>query len=193
MYSDASFEGFGAWLGKDWLFGTWNKGALPPIDPGCSHIEDPPATPISRNINVCELWPNVVGLRRWGQHFACSRLHLITDNMQVLAMINTGRSSNSVCMTWLREIFWMCFIWNLDVWASYIKSADNVLADALSRLPYSGVPRKCLDLLSTLNMCCSSPCRNPVGQSTPPSEEFPECCPGSHNQEVPPMPDQLLL
>ena len=115
---------------------------VPLIPSGCGHREDPPDVSLCKNINVCELWPLVVGLRRWGQHFANSRLHFITDNMQVLAMINTSRSANRQCMAWLREMFWMCFIWNLEVCASYIKSADNILADALSRLAYPNVPAK---------------------------------------------------
>ena len=139
LYSDASFEGFGAWLGKDWFFGLWTPVMPPPISLGCGHLEPPPDIKLSRNITVYELWPLVVGLRRWGKHFANSKLHFITDNMQVLVMINTGHSANKQCMAWLREMFWLCFIWNLDICATYIRSADNVLADALSRLPYSGV------------------------------------------------------
>ena len=63
---------------------------------------------------------------------------MITDNMQVLAMLCTGRSANKLCMSWLGEIFWLCFLWNIDITASYIKSADNLLADALSRVPEGG-------------------------------------------------------
>ena len=112
LYSNASFEGFGAWLGKDWLYGSWTNDSVFLIPPGCGDYEPPPAVTLSKNINVFELWPLVAGLRRWGHHFVNSKLHFITDNMQVLAMVNTGRSANSLCMSWLREMFWMCFIWN---------------------------------------------------------------------------------
>ena len=171
MYSDASFEGFGGWLGKDWFYGLWSPDSHKPLPAGCGHVEPPPTVRLTRNINVYELWPLVVGLRRWGQHFSNSKLHFVTDNMQVMAMINTGRSCNKLCMSWLREMFWMCFIWNIDIVASYIKSADNTLADALSRLPYSGVPEKCDTLLSKYNMCCSSIPRIIVGSTdSPPAE-----------------------
>ena len=156
MYTDSSFLGFGAWMGRDWLTGCWSSEDIPPnFNMGCSHLCEPPvfdAPP--RNINVLELWPVVVGLRRWGQFFKNSYVHVITDNMQVLAMLCTGRSVNKLCMSWLREIFWMCFIFNIDISPSYIKSADNHLADALSRLPYPGAPATCVSLLSDLNMCC---------------------------------------
>ena len=166
MYSDASFEGFGAWLGKDWFFGSWDPSAPHSLAPGCGHYELPPSLKLSKNINFFELWPLVVGLRRWGTHFRNAKLHFITDNMQVLAMVNTGRSANKLCMSWLREMFSMCFLWNVDICASYIKSADNHLADALSRLPYSGMPAKCSSLLLEANMCCSSFTRTLVGPAT---------------------------
>ena len=112
MYSDSSFQGFGAWMGLDWFAGCWDISHLPPLfDWGCSHKEDPPlfdTTP--KNINVLELWPVVLGIKRWGHMFRNCYVHVITDNMQVLAMLCTGRSSNKLCMAWLREIFWMCFI-----------------------------------------------------------------------------------
>ena len=146
IYSDASFKGFGAWVSKDYLYGFWDPADAPQDFPeGCSHLVSPPSYSGSKpNINVYELWPLVIGLKRWGSYYTNSRIHFITDNMQVLAMINTGRSANPTCMSWLREMFWLCFILNIDVFASYIPSADNVLADALSRLSYPGMVSKCL-------------------------------------------------
>ena len=191
LYSDSSFEGFGAWLGKDWFYGTWAES--PDIShPGCGHSEQPPSINLAKNINVFELWPLVVGLRKWGFHFTNSKLHFITDNMQVLAMINTGRSSNRTCMSWLREMFWMCFIWNIDICASYIRSEDNSLADALSRLPYPGVADKCSKILSDSNMCCSSHrfVTNGCPQESPTSS--PACRTGSNYKEFTPISSQVL-
>ena len=142
-YSDSSFKGFVAWLGLDWLCGFWEQDpASLPCDVACGHFSEPPVCDKpSRNINVMELWPVVASIKRWGPHFH------YTDNMQVLAMLTTGRSCNKMCMAWLREIFWLCFLWNLDIFPSYIKSAENKLADALSRLSYDCTPTKCWDLL----------------------------------------------
>ena len=72
--------------------------------------------------------------------------------MQVLAMVNTGRSKNKLCMDWLRELFWTCFIFNIELHATYIRSKDNVLADDLSRLPYKGVVDRCSKNLVAYNM-----------------------------------------
>ena len=189
MLSDASFMGFGAWLGKDWIFGVWDKTTPSPIDPGCGHQAEPPSAGIPRNINVCELWPIVVGLKRWGSHFANFNMHLITDNMQVLAMINTGRSCNRTCMSWLREIFWLCFIWNIDVSATYIKSEDNILANALSRLPYTGMATKCSDLLQDSNMCCSSHFSTYVESPHPTPRDTPTISTGEIDQESSCLPN----
>ena len=63
MCSDASFAGFGAWLGKDWFYDLWSSDADLPVPAGCGHIEPPPAVTLSRTINMYELWPLVVGLQ----------------------------------------------------------------------------------------------------------------------------------
>ena len=194
MYSDSSFLGFGAWMGRDWLAGQWKEEDCPAdFDFGCSHLAAPPVFEVApKNINVLELWPVVLGIQRWGPFFKDCFVHVKTDNMQVLAMLCTGRSSNKLCMSWLREIFWMCFVWNIDIKASYIRSADNHLADALSRLPYRNVAPMCLDLMCGLNMCCSSPYRTLPS----PLEEAPEDAAGSSlsgiYKDLTPVPTGLL-
>ena len=194
MYSDSSFMGFGAWMGKDWFAGTWETPTEPlDFDLGCSHSCDPPAFhKAPKNINVLELWPVVAGIRRWGPFFKNCFLHVITDNMQVLAMLCTDRSANKTCMAWLREIFWMCFIWNIDISPSYIKSADNVLADGLSRLPYRGVPPTCSSLLCDLNMCCSSSHRIPPSPPQETTKETTRRCPSRFNEACETLPDVVL-
>ena len=57
-------------------------------------------------------------------------------------------------MEWLREIFWLCFIHNIEIYSTYIKSADNTLADQLSRLDYRNVAGKCITTLHENEMCC---------------------------------------
>ena len=194
LYSDASFTGFGAWLGLDWFYGLWEGhtiGYFPKS--ACDHLLPLPRfDELKRNINVCELWPVVNGIRRWAPHFKNKRLHVVTDNMHVLAMLNTGRSANKTCMSWLREIFWMCFIFNMDIHATYIPSADNHLADALSRLAYNGVIPKCSQLLLDNNMCCplyfSS--SDEVHHQTPDDPQ--ESGMGRLYQEDQKLPDHLL-
>ena len=158
MVSDASTKGFGAWCGADYFYGSWTHGEQF-YEKGCGHQVEPPVLDNlfvhEGNINVYELYPVLMGLKRWAKKYANTRVHCITDNMQVLAMINTGRSKNKLCMEWLREIFWICFIHNIEIYATYIKSKDNILADQLSRLLYKGMQDKCTVTLHENNMCCS--------------------------------------
>ena len=158
IVSDSSLKGFGAWAGTDFLYGIWEKDFFPKSI--CSHRIMPPLYDKlyvhKDNINVYELWPVVQGIKRWGFSYSNGKIHIITDNMQVLAMINTGRSKNHLCMEWLRELFWYCFIYNVELYATYIKSEDNILADQLSRLPYKGYMDKCNISLLENNMCCVS-------------------------------------
>lgn len=48
------------------------------------------------NINVLELWPVVVGIYRWGELLRGHELNVVVDNMQVMYMLPTGGSVNSV-------------------------------------------------------------------------------------------------
>ena len=51
----------------------------------------------------------------------------------MLYMVNSVRSKIIVCMGLLRELFWACFVNNVDIFASYISTDDNVLVDGLSQ------------------------------------------------------------
>ena len=108
-----------------------------------------------------ELWPVLVGLKRWGFKYKNKKINIVIDNMQVLAMVNTGRSKNKLCMDWLRELFWTCFVFNIELHATYIKSKDD-----LSRLPYKGVVDRCTKNLVIYGMShslCYSPARDLEG------------------------------
>ena len=108
MVSDASKKGFGAWMGSDYFYGCWEGYHVKGI--GKLHEEQAPEMDGIRvhrnNINVYELWPVLVGLKRWGFKYKNKKINIVTDNMQVLAMVNTGRSKNKLCTDWLRELFW---------------------------------------------------------------------------------------
>ena len=50
------------------------------------------------NINVMELWPIVVGLKRWANVLKNQSVMVFTDNTQVMYMLLNGRSINRICM-----------------------------------------------------------------------------------------------
>ena len=57
-----------------------------------------------------------------------------SDNTQVCQMINTGRSTSVRCMKWIREMFWVCVVYNIDLSSSHIRTEVNIVPDFLSRL-----------------------------------------------------------
>ena len=135
MVSDASKKGFGVFLGQDWNTGSWSFQILS----NCGHVSEPPAYVAEEfldNINVLELWPIVLGLKKWAPLLKNKTLLLFTDNTQVLYMLTNGRSSNATCMSRVREIFLTCIIHNIDIEPRYINTYANLVADTLSRLPY---------------------------------------------------------
>lgn len=131
VYTDASGTGFGAWTSADYLFGFWDS-----PEEGCIHLCPPPSfTDLSTtNINVKELWPVVASIHRWGASWRHRVVKVYTDNTQVLNMILSGRSKNFQAMDLIREIFWCCALYNIDLEACYISTKENVFADKLSRI-----------------------------------------------------------
>ena len=155
IISDSSNVGFGLWCESDWALGGWD------FDPPSSlnvhdHVLSPPNyLPTGASINTLELWPVILGVRRFAPSHRDTTIEIVTDNSQVMYMINTGRSSNKFCMSWLRELFWLCFVFNVRLFASYVRSENNVLADALSRFDDQGKFHIIIDFLHGYNMCCS--------------------------------------
>lgn len=132
IYTDASGSGFGGWSGSDYFYGYWDE-----APDRCSHFEPPPrfSCLTESNINVKELWPVVVALKRWGDDWKNKHILFHCDNSQVLYMLSKGRSVNLQAMQFLQEIFWHCALYNVTISAKYIPTDENITADKLCRLP----------------------------------------------------------
>ena len=156
MVSDSSMKGFAVYLGHDWVAGTWSDDDCIPLISNCQHISFRPVSDSfdSSNINELELWPVVVGLKRWKHVLRDKSLLLFTDNTQVMFMLRNSRSSNDTCRKWLKEIFWLCAIYNIDLTAQYINTKCNLVADTLSRLPYFKGINELYQCLYGSEMCC---------------------------------------
>ena len=103
--TDSSLTGFGGVWQQDWFLGAWDPGGCDKPVP-FEHWELPPSDySAEMNINILELWPILVSTRRWGKLWSGKRVRIFTDNTQVLQMVNTGRSSSTPCMFWIRELF----------------------------------------------------------------------------------------
>ena len=156
MVSDSSLKGFGVYLGSDWVAGTWRDEDFIPLATNCSHVGFHPVLDVfdRNNINELEMWPVVVGLKRWVNLFANKALRVVTDNTQVMYSLIKGCSSNSTCNRWLKEIFWICAVYNITLIPSYINTKSNLVADTLSRLPYFKSEHELLECLRGCDLCC---------------------------------------
>lgn len=153
LVSDSSQKGFAAYAGQDCIVGTWDNSF---IDVSfCGHVVMAPTLDCydATNINVLELWPVVRGIQRWcGRPIMKNKkVECKTDNMQVFYMLKTGRSTNVSCMYWLRELFWICMIYNISLSPSYISTVENVQADLVSRLAYPEYAGRGLEELPRCN------------------------------------------
>ena len=133
LETDSSMTGFGARWGCDWFLGVWSV-IPPPKEIPVDHWSPSPSEFVdSMDINTRELWPVVAAAQKWGPMWSGKVVRLLTDNTQVLAMIKTGRSSSCNCMFWIRELFWLSFVYNFQLLAGHVPSVDNIVPDFLSR------------------------------------------------------------
>ena len=138
FYTDSSGSGFGGVSDTDWFSGAWDDNLKGGSDEH-SHFVPRPAMYIPDNINVQELYPILEAIWRWGPEWRDCRVQCFSDNTQVVAAINTGKSSNSVSMSLLRQLFWQSVLCNCHLVSSHLSGSKNVIADALSRVSTGSV------------------------------------------------------
>lgn len=156
VYSDASLFGFGATHNADWLAGCFKFSDERELQGWLGHhfVGSADSGCRTENINVLELWPVLAGVRRWGHLWSDRTVVFITDNTQVLAAINSGRSKNKTSMAWLRLIFWASVKHNFDIQSVYINTRDNIVCDSLSRLGAFKNIARIRDADTAGLMCC---------------------------------------
>ena len=136
----------------------------------CGRIVSPPGVDYydKSNINELELWPIVEGLRCWYPEFIDKSVTIFTDNTQVMYMLRKGTSTNSTCMEWLREIFWITKIFNIRLVVKYVNTKSNVVADTLSLVMYLKSEGEARKWLQGSMPCCTenlfSYCRERSGE-----------------------------
>lgn len=129
--TDASLHGYGFCLHAgtilDWQAGWFNTAELPNdfecIDSTHHHwknIKKPLVTPKADNINFFELLPVWQSVLRFGPYFRGHHLVVLMDNTQVISMVNCGKSINISCMCLLREIFWLCIMYDVYITARHV-------------------------------------------------------------------------
>ena len=125
FFSDASAGpelGFRAYYNGKWLAKQW--------EPGYIKQKDGPS------IEYLELYSLVAAVLTWGDSLQNQRIVIFCDNQAVVAMINNSASSCKKCMYLLRLLILDNLVFNWRVFAKYIRSKSNDLADSLSRLQF---------------------------------------------------------
>ncbi|XP_077270144.1 uncharacterized protein LOC143901594 [Temnothorax americanus] len=116
MYSDASLTGWGAACGNETAHGSWD------------------ASERSKHINFLELKAAFFGLKCFAKHLRSTDILLRIDNTTAISYINRmGGVQNLRLNRITQEIWGWCEARDIILFASYISSKDNFIADAESR------------------------------------------------------------
>ena len=103
----------------EWFYLPWEENFLLMADPSIAYLE---------------LYALTVAVLLWLHRFQNRRIFIFCDNMSVVHMINNTTSSCKNCMVLIRMIVLHSMIHNTRVFAKYINTKSNVLADNLSRM-----------------------------------------------------------
>lgn len=117
--TDACNSGAGLVWNRDWYYVNWN-------------YDMPIATNL--HINYKETLAIFLAAKRWGHLWKNCKVTVLTDSNTARAIINKGTCRNPFVMQAMRELFWYSVIYNFELHAVYVKGANNVLADTVSRL-----------------------------------------------------------
>ena len=124
FYTDASKNpklGFGGKCGNSYFFQKWDANVIHKIDPSIGYLE---------------LYSAVTGILLWGKNFKNSRIQIYCDNQSACFMINDTTSNCKNCMVLIRILVSYCLVHNLRVFAEYVETSKNIIADSLSRLQF---------------------------------------------------------
>ena len=122
FYLDASKNpklGFGGFCDTDWMTHQWS--GIENIDPSIGYLE------------LCAI---TAGVLAWIDRFANRKIIIFTDNESAKSMVNTTSSNCKNCMVLICIIVLKCLVHNVRLYAKYVKSKSNSIADSLSRLQY---------------------------------------------------------
>ncbi len=116
IVSDASQSvGFGAICGDLWICGPW------------------PAQWRMHAITVLEFGPILFALATWAPFFSNKSVHVKTDNLALVSIINKQTSQDPKIMFLTRKMVGLLLKYNIYFTASHIDGEANAKADALSR------------------------------------------------------------
>ena len=124
FYSDMSANaelGAGAYYNTHWMFVKWEPNFIKENAP---------------SIEFLELFGVVAAVLMWGHLIQNMRVVVFCNNMAVVSMLNNSVSSCKNCMFLLRVLMLNNLVNGRRVFAKYVKSAKNAIADSLFRLQF---------------------------------------------------------
>ena len=113
------------------------------------------------HITAKELVPIVVAAAIWGHTWTRKRVRFVSDNMAVVALLNSRTSSDTLLMHLLRCLTFYAAFFKFELESAHIPGTDNTAADAISRnnitlfhslVPHISqvtIPQTVIDLLVT--------------------------------------------
>ena len=124
FYTDSSLNvryGYGGVFNNRWIIGKWGEHFIRTQRP---------------SIQFLELYALVAGIITWSNEnqLKNARVEIYCDNQPVQGMVNTLTTGCEQCMKLIRILMVDNMRSNRRVFVKYIKSKDNELADALSRM-----------------------------------------------------------
>ena len=118
-YTDASgVIGIGGFHKNRWFQHRWTKSFLKTYKP---------------SIQFQELYAVTASVLLWGEYYQNKRIRLHCDNDSVCKILNKTSSGCDKCMKLVRLLVAKCLEWNLRVFAKWVDTKSNYLADELSR------------------------------------------------------------
>ena len=124
FFSDASLNevfGFGVRFEENWLFGKWPTNFIRDKKPSIEYVE---------------LFGLTIAVFAWGDKLRNLRAEIFCDNLSVVNMINHTTSGSKSCMILIRKLAIKCLEENFRLFAKHVRSKDNQVADALSRMDF---------------------------------------------------------
>ena len=121
FYTDATRNftlGAGGVCNKSWYYLRWNKKYMERYQPSIEYLE---------------LYAVVVAVVNWIDRFSNQRVIIFCDNISVVYMINRNTSSCEQCLALIRILVLKSMVHNVRVFANYVNTKSNTLADLLSR------------------------------------------------------------
>ena len=85
------------------------------------------------NIVHSEMLNVVVALKVWAASWANKCIHIYCDNHVVVDVLTYRNTRDQMLATAARNVWFLTAMFNIDLVVSYIKGADNRVADLLSR------------------------------------------------------------